>query len=85
MKLITIKIKDMLFDFFTTDLRLVLAWAGSAFAILVQKIGLDLESYELWVRITMDILTYILLIVTILYTIKKWRRMNKQDKKERKK
>ncbi len=74
----------MLLEFFIGDFKLLLAWAGSALAVFLQNIKLDvLLEYELWKIISMDVLTFILLVVTILYTIKKWRLLNKQNKEKR--
>lgn len=73
---------NMILEFFQTDTRLSVAWVSSGVAVVVQKFGFNILEYELWKIIAMDILTFTLLIITIMYTIKKWRRLNKLLKKE---
>lgn len=70
----------MLHRFFDVDLKLILTWATSGSIVMLNKVGLPVDTYEEWVVVIIDLLTVISLAVAIGYTITRWRRLLRERK-----
>lgn len=71
---------QMLLHFIETDSKLIMTWIGSAGMVIGNMLGFNIQEYELWKIIALDILTALSLMVAMGYTLYRWRRLAKQGK-----